>query len=111
MTHKMAEIRFTEPALIALTGGNFKAETQNITIYPNKLYLIEEGEVLKFRETSRTSRVYLAVGGGFKLDNWLNSTSTDFNVKIGGFKGSLKKAMRLNLNEHIQSDIKSYLKI
>ncbi|MGX0910600.1 5-oxoprolinase subunit C family protein [Staphylococcus caprae] len=98
MTHKMAEIRFTEPALIALTGGNFKAETQNITIYPNKLYLIEEGEVLKFRETNRTSRVYLAVGGGFKLDNWLNSTSTDFNVKIGGFKGrKLEKGDEIEL--------------
>ena len=92
MTHKMAPIRFTEPALIALTGGNFKAETQNMKIYPNKLYLINKGEVLKFNETSRTSRVYLAVGGGFKLDEWLNSTSTDFNVKIGGFKGrKLKK--------------------
>ena len=42
MTHKMAKIRFTEPALIALTGGNFKAETQNIKVYPNKLYLIEQ---------------------------------------------------------------------
>ena len=38
-------------------------------IYPNKLYLINEGETLKFNETSRTSRVYLAVGGGFKLEN------------------------------------------
>ncbi|MBL7572707.1 biotin-dependent carboxyltransferase family protein [Staphylococcus saccharolyticus] len=92
MTHKMASIRFTEPALIALTGGNFKAETRNMKMYPNKLYLINKGEVLKFNETSRTSRVYLAVGGGFKLDEWLNSTSTDFNVKIGGFKGrKLKK--------------------
>jgi hypothetical protein len=32
------------------------------------LYLINEGETLKFNETSRTSRVYLAVGGGFKLE-------------------------------------------
>ncbi|MEJ7228477.1 allophanate hydrolase subunit 2 family protein, partial [Staphylococcus epidermidis] len=54
--------------------------------------------VLKFRETSRTSRVYLAVGGGFKLDNWLNSTSTDFNVKIGGFKGrKLEKGDEIEL--------------
>ena len=49
-------------------------------IYPNKLYLINEGETLKFNETSRTSRVYLAVGGGFKLEKWLHSASTDFNV-------------------------------
>ena len=29
----MATIRFTEPALIALTGGNFKAETEHMKIY------------------------------------------------------------------------------
>ena len=34
MTQKMATIRFTEPALIALTGGNFKAETEHMKIYP-----------------------------------------------------------------------------
>ena len=41
----MATIRFTEPALIALTGGNFKAETEHMKIYPNKLYLINEGDI------------------------------------------------------------------
>lgn len=43
--------------------------------------------MLKFEETNRTSRVYLAVGGGFNLEEWLGSTSTDFNVKLGGFEG------------------------
>ena len=32
-------------------------------------------------------RVYLAIGGGFKLDNWLGSNSTDLNVHIGGYHG------------------------
>ena len=97
----MATIRFTEPALIALTGGNFKAETEHMKIYPNKLYLINEGETLKFNETSRTSRVYLAVGGGFKLEKWLHSASTDFNVEIGGFEGrKLKKGDEIELKHH-----------
>lgn len=87
MTNKMATIRFTEPTLIALAGGNVKAYTEHMTISPYKLYLLDKGDVLKFRETSYTSRVYLAVGGGFELDAWLGSNSTDFNVKIGGFKG------------------------
>src|SRR5699024_1950156 len=43
--------------------------------------------VLTFIETNRTSRVYLAVGGGFELDDWLGSTSTDFKSHIGGFEG------------------------
>ena len=87
MTNKMASIRFTEPTLIALSGGTFKATTANLTILPNKLYLMEKGDVLSFVETHRTSRVYLAVGGGFELDDWLGSTSTDFKSQIGGFRG------------------------
>ena len=87
MTNKMASIRFTEPTLIALSGGTFKAATANLTILPNKLYLMEKGDVLTFIETNRTSRVYLAVGGGFELDDWLGSTSTDFKSHIGGFEG------------------------
>ena len=62
MTQKMPKIRFTEPTLIALAGGNFKAETKNMKIYPYKLYLMKKDDVLKFEETNRTSRVYLAVG-------------------------------------------------
>ena len=74
----MARIRFTEPTLIALSGGNFKAATEHMKVLPNKLYLMEKGDVLAFTETKRTSRVYLAIGGGFELDEWLGSTSTDF---------------------------------
>ncbi|MBO1198798.1 biotin-dependent carboxyltransferase family protein [Staphylococcus simiae] len=87
MTNKMPTIRFTEPTLIALAGGHVKAYTENMAIQPYKLYLLDEGDVLRFKETSYTSRVYLAVGGGFKLSSWLGSYSTDFNVKIGGFYG------------------------
>lgn len=87
MTTKMARIRFTEPTLIALAGGNFKAWTQHMRILPNKLYLVEKGDVLQFSETNRTSRVYLAIGGGVELEEWLGSTSTDFLSHIGGYEG------------------------
>lgn len=87
MTHIMAKIRFTEPTLIALTGQNFEAYTQNLRVKPYKLYLLGKDDVLSFKETNKTSRVYLAIGGGFKLDNWLGSNSTDLNVHIGGYHG------------------------
>ncbi|UZW87222.1 biotin-dependent carboxyltransferase family protein [Staphylococcus lugdunensis] len=92
MTHKLPTLQFTEPTLIALTGSNFKAQTEHLTITPYKLYLIQAGDTLTFNETSRTSRVYLAVGGGFQLDEWLGSSSTDFNTHIGGFKGRTLQA-------------------
>lgn len=98
MTNRMASIRFTEPTLIALSGGSFKAKTANLKVLPNKLYLMEKGDVLEFTETSRTSRVYLAVGGGFELDEWLGSTSTDFMSKLGGFHGrKLEKGDEINM--------------
>lgn len=101
MTNRMARIRFTEPTLIALSGGNFKAKTENLKIIPNKLYLMEKGDVIVFTETSRTSRVYLAVGGGFELDEWLGSTSTDFKSQIGGFHGrQLQKGDEVNMKRN-----------
>ena len=56
-------------------------------VKPYKLYLLGKDDVLSFKETNKTSRVYLAIGGGFKLDNWLGSNSTDLNVHIGGYHG------------------------
>lgn len=101
MTNRMARIRFTEPTLIALSGGAFKATTDDLTVLPNKLYLMLKGDVLRFVETQRTSRVYLAVGGGFELDEWLGSTATDFKAKIGGFHGrSLKKGDEINMKRN-----------
>jgi allophanate hydrolase subunit 2 len=42
----MASFRFTEPTLIAMSGGSFKAETAHMKVLPNKLYLMEKGDVL-----------------------------------------------------------------
>ncbi|MCY1603183.1 5-oxoprolinase subunit C family protein [Staphylococcus pettenkoferi] len=98
MTNQMASIRFTEPTLIAICGGNFKAATQHMEIYPNKLYLVDKGDVLHFTETRHTSRLYLAIGGGFELDDWLGSASTDFEAQIGGHHGrALRKGDEINM--------------
>ena len=53
MTHIMAKIRFTEPTLIALTGQNFEAYTQNMRVKPYKLYLLGKDDVLSFKETNK----------------------------------------------------------
>ena len=112
MTNRMASIRFTEPTLIALSGGSFKAKTANLKVLPNKLYLMEKGDVLEFTETSRTSRVYLAVGGGFELDEWLGSTSTDFMSKLGGFHGrKLEKGDEINMKRDYTERHHKLLKI
>ena len=93
-------------------GGSFKAKTANLKVLPNKLYLMEKGDVLEFTETSRTSRVYLAVGGGFELDEWLGSTSTDFMSKLGGFHGrKLEKGDEINMKRDYTERHHKLLKI
>ncbi|EKU48551.1 biotin-dependent carboxyltransferase family protein [Staphylococcus massiliensis] len=92
MTHKMARIRFTEPTLIAITGAHFKAHVGDMSIYPSKLYRLEKGDVLTFTDHTKSTRAYLAVAGGFELDTWLGSTSTDMISKLGGFHGRTLKA-------------------
>ncbi len=87
MTHKMAKIRFTEPTLIAFSGAQVLAHTDEMQVQVNKLYLLNKGDVLSFDHLHRGARVYLAIAGGFELDEWLNSTSTDMISGIGGFQG------------------------
>lgn len=85
----MVMICFIEFMLIVLVGGNVKVYIEYMIIFLYKLYLLDKGDVLKFREISYILWVYLVVGGGFELDVWLGFNLIDFNVKIGGFKGRI----------------------
>ncbi|UXR76701.1 MULTISPECIES: biotin-dependent carboxyltransferase family protein [unclassified Staphylococcus] len=101
MTNRMARIRFTEPTLIALSGAITIARTDDRQIKINKLYLMNQGDVLHFDALHRGARVYLAVAGGFELDSWLGSVSTDTLSKIGGFQGrTLKSGDEINLKRN-----------
>ncbi|AVP35641.1 allophanate hydrolase subunit 2 family protein [Staphylococcus felis] len=92
MTNQMARLRFTEPTLIALSGAQVIAHQEERQIRSNKLYLMNKGDVLTFDALRRGTRVYLAVAGGFELGEWLGSTSTDTNSKLGGHYGRTLKA-------------------
>ncbi|QLK85498.1 biotin-dependent carboxyltransferase family protein [Staphylococcus sp. 17KM0847] len=98
MTNRMARIRFTEPTLIAISGAQAIAHTEDIQIKINKLYLMNKGDVLIFDKLRRGARVYLAVAGGFELDTWLGSSSTDTISQMGGFQGrAVKVGDEINL--------------
>jgi antagonist of KipI len=45
------------------------------------------GDVLKFSERRTGNRGYLAVAGGFRVDEWLGSKSTNLVASAGGFQG------------------------
>lgn len=94
------EILFQENALFALGGADFGASLSGEKIENWKPHFAEKGSVLKFSEKISCNRAYLSVKGGFKIEKWLESASTNLTAEIGGFSGSkLRKNDELFLNQ------------
>ena len=93
-------LEFEEDALIALGGADFGAQINNSEIENWRQHFINKGSDLEFKKSIFGSRAYLAVKGGFKIENWLNSASTNLTANIGGFAGrALQKNDRLLFNQ------------
>ena len=82
-----ATIRFEEAALIALSGADFEATIDDISIPVNKLVLVPKNAMLSFKKKITCSRIYLSVKGGFDVEPWLNSVSTNLAAGAGGVAG------------------------
>lgn len=94
-----AEIKFETDTIFAIGGGDFSAALDGETIGSWRLVFAPAGSVLSFSQRCAGSRVYLSVKGGFKVEKWLGSRSTNAAVGIGGFEGRrLKKDDRIFLN-------------
>ena len=91
-----AEIRFEEPALIALSGGDLTATLNGEPVSILQPVFVTKGATLRFTRLVTGTRGYLSVQGGLQADNWLNSNSTNLKVSAGGFQGrALKKGDRI----------------
>lgn len=96
------EILFERQAVIALGGANFGVRMNGQEIENWRPIFVEKGKVLSFKQKKSGNRIYLSVKGGFKVEKWLGSASTNLTAKIGGFEGrSLKKNDRLFFNQKI----------
>ena len=80
-------ISFQRPAIIALSGADFDANINGSPIPINHPIFVNEHSVLQFSSPKNKSRCYIAVGGGMKLDKWLNSFSTNLKAEAGGYLG------------------------
>lgn len=80
-------IIFSEPCIIALTGGDLGAHLNGYRIKPNKTLYINRGDELKFTGKVRGMRAYLSVKGGFNVERVLSSKSTHLKGEFGGFSG------------------------
>jgi antagonist of KipI len=95
------QILFEQNTLIAITGGDF-SPTVNDTIIPRwQPVVVRKNTVLHFPSLVQGSRCYISVHGGYCMDKWLGSCSTNLKAGAGGWHGrALKKGDELPFKEN-----------
>jgi len=94
---------FHTDAGFTITGADFDAHVNDRPIHRNRLQRAFKGSVLRFARPVSGARAYLAVAGGFAMDAWLGSCSTDLSARAGGWKGrALIKGDRLSFVRSMQ---------
>jgi len=81
------EFEFHVTCSFALGGADFGANLNGNAIRNWSITNAGDGDVLKFSERRNGNRAYLAVAGGFDIDPWLESRSTNLAAGAGGYSG------------------------
>ena len=96
-----AEILFQADALIALAGANFKAVINGMHLPINQPIVVAKDSIMQFQQPAHGARVYLCVRGGFHLNPWLGSCSTNTVCHMGGYHGrALEKGDTISFNQY-----------
>jgi antagonist of KipI len=82
-----SEIRFSEDALIAISGAEFSPRINDSPIPNFKPIVVSKGSTLSFKRRTSGQRAYLAVNGSIACDKWLGSSSTNLKIRAGGYHG------------------------
>lgn len=91
-------LRFTTPAVIAVSGAEFQWKVNDVAQSNNRAVAVCSGDVVRFGSLKKGCRAYLAVSGGFAIDEVLGSRSTLLRYGIGGYQGrKLEKGDELGL--------------
>lgn len=95
-----AQFVFQEAAFISLSGADFAANLNDARVPLHQLVQVPAGATLKFTKKLNGNFCYLAVKGGFEMEDWLGSKSTNTKVKAGGWQGrTLQKGDRLSFKQ------------
>lgn len=78
---------FSQPAFIALSGADFSASINGEPVANLRVIAVNKNDALQFHKPVNGARAYLAVYGGFQIEKWLGSGSTNLKIKAGGFRG------------------------
>ena len=78
------EILFENDCQIAIGGADFNGKIGDLKIENWKIYSIKAGNILKFTKKKFGARAYLVIKGGFDIEKWLGSVSTNLLANAGG---------------------------
>ena len=93
-------IRFERDAIIAISGAQMWSQNQGLNLPMNKAVPVEAGDILTMSFTRAGCRAYLAVAGGVKANDFLDSVSTYLPAGLGGIDGqALKTGDKIMLGE------------
>lgn len=81
------EIEFGMNLIIAITGGNLTPKINGKEIEMYSTIYVNRGDVLSFGSMKSGCRAYLAVAGGFNVQEVMESKATYLRGNLGGFKG------------------------
>jgi antagonist of KipI len=111
MHYPAPQIRFDKDIIFSLGGAQFGAALNDEPVENWRPIAGRKGDVLKFTEKRSGTRCYLSVGGGFNIEKWLGSASTNLKAQVGGYQGrALKKDDSLEFgNEEIGNKVSSSL--
>ena len=80
-------IRFDEPEVFAVTGGDFGPTLNGTPIENGRAYLAQAGDVLTLPVVRTGARAYVAFAGGLDIEEVMGSRSTCLKAGVGGLGG------------------------
>jgi antagonist of KipI len=102
------ELRFDQPALIAVTGADLEAAIDGKPSAVDTPHRVESGGILRFGARRSGTRAYVAIDGGIDVPEVLGSRSTHVGSGLGGFDGrALRAGDRLALGSVNEQDRES----
>ncbi|MER3471439.1 MAG: carboxylase [Chitinophagaceae bacterium] len=87
MQFPAAQICFEQATIIAITGADFSPRINGVAIPLNHPVVVAKGSMLQFVKFLKGTRCYLSLLHSLQVESWLNSSSTNLKIAVGGFEG------------------------
>jgi KipI family sensor histidine kinase inhibitor len=99
------ELRFDQPALIAVAGADLEAAIDDKRVELDTPHRVESGRILRFGARRSGTRACIAIDGGIDVPPVLGSRSTHVVSGLGGIDGRpLRAGDRVPLCTHLQHE-------